>query len=192
MFASDIYTVAVGRGDLRRLTSENMRIIHLMWASDGQHIVFDSFRAGLQSVWRVPAAGGVIEPESLYPRPGSMSRDGRRLVYDEPSNLGSAPAAIWRAELSSAGGRVISQNKIVTSNGSNGAPQPSPDGRQIAFASTRSGNGEIWKSNADGNDPQHITFFRQWPARAPRWSPDGKWLAFEGVPSNLFDGFRGP
>jgi Tol biopolymer transport system component/DNA-binding winged helix-turn-helix (wHTH) protein len=176
IYASDIYTVAAGGGDLRRLTSENMRVPNLMWTSDGQHIVFTSWRAGLPRVWRVPAAGGVIEPEPLYPRPGSMSRDGRRVVYEES---GSSPVAGWRADLSSAGGRVLSQNKIVTSNGNNGPPQPSPDGKQIVFGSTRSGNGEIWKSNADGSDPQQLTFFKQWFCRAPRWSPDGKRIAFD-------------
>jgi Tol biopolymer transport system component/DNA-binding winged helix-turn-helix (wHTH) protein len=179
IYASDIYTIAVNGGELRRLTNENSKIMNLMWTSDGQRIVFDSLRAGLPRVWRVPATGGVIEPDSVYPWPGSMSRDGRRLVYDDPSSTASASPAGWRAELSSAGGRVISQEKIITSNGHDGEPQPSPDGREIAFGSTRSGNIEIWKSKADGSDPQQITFFKRWPARAPRWSPDGKWLAFD-------------
>jgi Tol biopolymer transport system component/DNA-binding winged helix-turn-helix (wHTH) protein len=179
VYAADVYTIAVGGGDLRRLTSENMKITRLMWTPDGRHIVFSSWRVGLPRVWRVSAAGGAVEPEPLYPWPGSMSRDGQRVVYEEPSSNGSPPIAGWRAELSGAGGRVLSQTKIVTSNGNNGPPQPSPDGREIVFGSTRTGNSEIWKSNADGSDPQRLTSFKLWFCRGPRWSPDGKRIAFD-------------
>jgi dipeptidyl aminopeptidase/acylaminoacyl peptidase len=57
--------------------------------------------------------------------------------------------------------------------------QPSPNGRQMAFESPRSGRPEVWKSSADGNDPIQLTFFNG-QAGTPRWSPDNRWIAFDG------------
>jgi TolB protein len=53
----------------------------------------------------------------------------------------------------------------------------SPDGRQIAFASYRDGNAEIYLMNADGTGVRRLTHD---PAddTDPTWSPDGRRIAF--------------
>jgi Tol biopolymer transport system component len=153
-----------------------------MWSSDGQHIIFNSDRIGLSRVWRIPAAGGAIEPETVYPAVGTLSRDGRRLAYAEPPEFFQGSMVISRMALSSAGGQVISQNSILASNGANTAPQPSPDGRQMIFESDRSGRQEIWRSDADGSNPLQMTFFEEGFSGTPRWSPDGRWIAFDHHP----------
>jgi Tol biopolymer transport system component len=57
-------------------------------------------------------------------------------------------------------------------------PAWSPDGLQIAFFSSRSGNYDIWVMDADGGNQRQRT---DDPAddRRPAWSPDGKYLAFD-------------
>ena len=51
-------------------------------------------------------------------------------------------------------------------------PRWSPDGKRIAFMSTRGGNFQIWTIQPDGSGLQQVT---NWPggAIAPLWSPDG-------------------
>lgn len=56
-------------------------------------------------------------------------------------------------------------------------PDVSPDGREIAFVSSREGDPEIYVMSADGTGERRITAFHQ-EDREPRWSPDGKWLTF--------------
>jgi Tol biopolymer transport system component/serine/threonine protein kinase len=175
----DIYTIPLAGGNLRRLTDENKFIGGLMWAADGQSIIFDSSRSGFGRLWRISGEGGPIEPETMYPAVGALSRDGRRLAYTN----GSGSASIWRANLSRAGGQVVSQNRIIATQGTNDAAQLSLDGRQIVFGSQRTGRREIWKSNSDGSDPTQLTSFGG-HAGTPRWSPDGKWIAFDYRPEN--------
>ena len=56
-------------------------------------------------------------------------------------------------------------------------PAQSPDGKSIAFASLRDGNGEIYVMGADGSGPVNLTLHGAWDAD-PAWSPDGGRIAF--------------
>ncbi len=59
----------------------------------------------------------------------------------------------------------------------NAEPAWSPDGRKIAFRSTRNGNRDIYVMNVDGSGKRNLT---RNPARdgSPSWSPDGRRIAF--------------
>jgi len=54
----------------------------------------------------------------------------------------------------------------------------SPDGTQIAFASERDGNDDIYIMNADGSNEQRLTYNSEWDLY-PVWSPDGEKIAFQ-------------
>lgn len=57
------------------------------------------------------------------------------------------------------------------------APQPSPDGRWVAYLTNITGTPQIWRIDVDGGCPQQLTFFDE-PVRGLRVSPDGRWIAF--------------
>ena len=57
----------------------------------------------------------------------------------------------------------------LTSEGSNEDPTWAPDGRHLAFASTRTGARQIWVMDLDTGRVRQLT--RQEGARLPSWSP---------------------
>jgi Tol biopolymer transport system component len=67
-------------------------------------------------------------------------------------------------------------------------PSWSPDGEQIAFASDRSGNYDIYIMNADGSGVRRLTFDTV-DERRPRWSPDGRQVLFESGRDGLLNQF---
>jgi Tol biopolymer transport system component len=104
---SGLYSVNVAGCNLRRLTFDNQEVIRAMWAADGKRIAFHSLRSGLDGLWQVPAAGGELEPETVFPETGSLSRDGRRLAYPKWNVI--APVKVSILKLSSPGGNVVSE-----------------------------------------------------------------------------------
>jgi TolB protein len=67
---------------------------------------------------------------------------------------------------------------LTRDHGNDWSPAWSPDGRTIAFASTRSGSLELWTMASDGSNPERLSSS---PAEYPSWSPDGSRIAFSLV-----------
>ena len=61
--------------------------------------------------------------------------------------------------------------------GSAGSPNWSPDGKWIAFDSTKSGNNDIYVVSAEGGPVRRITTDPTEEA-VPRFSRDGRWIYF--------------
>ncbi len=57
------------------------------------------------------------------------------------------------------------------------APKYSPNGKKIAYSTTKDGNAEIYIAKADGSKPKRLTFHDAIDT-APSWAPSGKQLVF--------------
>jgi serine/threonine-protein kinase len=60
-----------------------------------------------------------------------------------------------------------------------GGPHVSPDGRRLAVSAQRDGNWDIWVYDLEREVATRITFGERYEAD-PVWSPDGRWVAYEG------------
>ena len=85
----------------------------------------------------------------------------------------AAPEGTWHLFVTRRGQLV----QLTDGNGADLAPAWSPDGRRIAFQSTRDGNWEIYVMNADGSDVHRLTHGEAEDGE-PSWSADGKRIAF--------------
>ena len=99
-----------------------------------------------------------------------FSPDGRKIAFQR------ADLHLWTMD---ADGSNVTQ---LTSGAGTSTPGSwSPDGRQIVFQTSRDGNFEIYKMNADGSNQVNLTNNATPGANIdqfPAWSPDGSKIAF--------------
>ncbi|MFQ5502564.1 MAG: TolB family protein [Phycisphaerae bacterium] len=74
-----------------------------------------------------------------------------------------------------------SDRQQLTTQGENLYPAWSPEGTQLAFASTRTGNSEVWIMNADGSNQTQLTFNTPGGNFTPEWSRDGARIAYASL-----------
>ena len=162
----------------RRLTFDERLVDGIDWTPDGRSILFSSNRSGTDEMWRIPAFGG--QPEGLAIGEGqhpSISRDGQRLAFARSSSNYN----IWRVSGPAATGKRTEPTKLIASTKRQYQPQFSPDGKRIAFGSSRSGSTEVWACDSEGLNPVQLTSFGGPDVGSPRWSPDGRWIAFDST-----------
>ena len=177
---SDLFTIGfTGEPSVRRITRLSTLLQGSGWNRSGDALYFLRYQPGRKSLWRVPLAGGAPRAVAELGERSvelAVTAEGRRLVFSEDT----ARANIWRLALDE---ETAEPEPLIESTAVDGSPALSPDGRQIAFLSNRSGYFEIWIADADGANPRQRTWFEGPLLRYPRWSPDGERLVV-GVYSN--------
>ena len=105
----------------------------------------------------------------------TLSPDGATIAFTVTTrDLPKAQSAshIW---MMSAGGGAPRQLTLHEKGES--APAFSPDGKQLAFVSSRDGTANLYVLSLDGGEARKLTNISTGVAD-PLWSPDGKWIAF--------------
>jgi Tol biopolymer transport system component len=111
----------------------------------------------------------------------ASDRTGTRLAFSRTVS----DSNIWRMGRDGKGA-----TRLVASSGHDVDPAWSPDGSQILVRSNRSGKYQLYVYNADGSGGRQITHFGAVLSGGARWSPDGKWIAFDGEPTSADPSIR--
>ena len=95
----------------------------------------------------------------------ALSADGRTAIFSA------------RGELFAVGLDGAAVNLTRTPNSVEDHPAVSPDGRTLAFITDAGGEQQVATMPVGGGSVRRLTRFKSGLLYAPRWSPDGKWLA---------------
>jgi Tol biopolymer transport system component/DNA-binding winged helix-turn-helix (wHTH) protein len=195
-FVSEIYVMRLDTslqpsGEARRVTDNKRWSAQPVWTDDGRsilHVFGDDASKGREI--RSIEVANPHRPAKTIPVTDEVSEIalGRHLVYSrqiEDTN-------IWRAELPKNGSPPAEAELFISSTQVDQTPRYSPDGKKIAFISSRSGSRELWVSNADRTNAIRMTFFNGPIIGHPSWSPDGQWITFHARPEGPTDIFVMP
>lgn len=103
-------------------------------------------------------------PKPYFTEP-AISPDGSEIAFVSGGDIWTAPANGGEARL------------LVSNPANESRPLYSPDGRRLAFISTRTGNGDIYVLTLDTGDLKRLTFDDS-NDQLDAWSADGSWIYF--------------
>ena len=184
----EVYLVSTDGGEPKRLTFDGTGVSNLAWTPDGREIVFSSRHTGGSRLLRVSVEGKppqVLAASSNNAQYPAFSRHGNRLAWMQNTDNPD----IFRVPLKGDAEIATHLSSLIASTAEEVSPRYSPDGKKIVFASTRSGNSEIWVCGSEGENPTRLTSFRGPLAGSPSWSPDGKQIVFDCRPAGNADIF---
>lgn len=174
-----IWSIDSDGANLTRVSRGTGRALSPTWSGDGSRIAFNEMRdyggviilqnvaTGARQTVPRPTGGG----QAMTP---AISPDGTTMIYAMSSERGTDLFAVDIARMCCV--RSLTATGKLADNMN---PTYSPDGRRVAFMSTRPGRGQIYVMDADGaNQRSLVNFEGDGAAFSPEWSPDGDKVAF--------------
>jgi TolB protein len=139
------------------------------WSRDGRHVAYERGSVGDETAFGILAVDVATGREQRlttgFDSTPSWTADGLSIVYQHAGQLR----------------RVLLSDRTVTDLGRGEQPEAAPIGDLVAFLR----GGALWTVRGDGTSERRLASARpatpsQFPLRAPtpRWSPDGRRLAF--------------
>ena len=149
------------------------------WSRDGRLYTFLIANEGVNDIWAISNSGWssfLHNPRAVQLTHGPLSfgsatpsSDGKQLF---------ASGATLRGELNLYDSKASAFRPYL--NGiSAGFPDFSRDGQWVAYVTHPQGT--LWRSRTDGSEKLQLTFSPMGTILNPRWSPDGRFLAFMEV-----------
>jgi len=195
--SGELYLLPLGKrvisnGEPRRLTPARLDADYPAWTPDGKEILFSAGVTTGSSLWRL-----VVQGASSPVRLPFAGEDGLMPVISRPQTGRAARLVYvrsfvdnntWRIDTTAPGAPTSSPPTVaIASTRQDIHAQFSPDGRRVAFTSTRSGEWEIWLADPDGSNAVQLTSMGAQATGAPRWSPDGLRIVFASDQEDQFE-----
>ncbi len=142
------------------------------WFPDNRRLAFESYRGGSRNLWEID-----IRTRELRQLTRGVGNDAFAVV----ARNGAIAYANWNHQIDLYWVRVDAPEqepeRLTSFTGGNFGPRVSPDGNQVVYCSTRSGNWDVWLLDRTTNQHRQLA---PHPAadRLSDWSPDGREIVF--------------
>jgi TolB protein len=159
----EIYVMNRDGSDVRRLTNNPEIDSTPTWSPSGTQIAFASGRTGTPQIWVVGVDGAGlrrVSSESYADRPTWSPAPFNEIAFSARSGPG------FDIKVLNIGTGETRQ--ITFGEGTNESPAWAPNGRHLAFSSTRAGRLQIFTVDRDGRNLRQIT--RDGNNQTPNWS----------------------
>jgi TolB protein len=150
--AESLYVMNADGSDLRRIGSGGGIDTSPSWSPTGREIAFTSNRSGSPQIWIIGVDGAnlrALTSEKYCDRPAWSPGPFNEIAYVSKTSTGFDIKVIDVAT-----GR---QRQLTAGQGFNESPAWAPNGRHLAFSSTRSGGEQIWTMTRTGLDLRQVT-----------------------------------
>jgi TolB protein len=160
---AELYRIAVDGGAQARLTSNPAIDSSPSFSPDGSQLAFVSNRQGSPQIFIMPAGGGAPKRVTFQGKYNQTPRWSPRADKPQIAFTGRDERGVFDVFiLDFKTGRI---DRLTQGKGSNLDPTWSPDGRLIAYASSRGG---LWVQNPETHHEVQIT---RGSASSPTWGP---------------------
>ncbi len=182
----DIFLLATDGSGETALVEHPADDFVLGWAPDGKRVVFVSDRAGSMGIWGIEVADGKPHgtPHLLKPDIGLFHPMGFTPNGSYYYGVASGGNNIYVATYDPQKGNITGEPVLAIKQyeGSNWAPDWSPDGRYLACVSERPGAGRVFLIQAveTGEVRELSPDLEEFDVHSLRWSPDGRSLLGTG------------
>ncbi len=178
-----LFTFDLQRDLLKKVSSDPVSINGFDWTDMGQSLVYASDLSGMYKLWELNLETGqssVVkagDDQLVMPRVASTGR----IVYARMTD----DVNLWQLDLKSQVATPWLNSNILELNGSF-----APNGERVSFTKIHNGRYQIWVANANGEATVPITNFNGQYLTSALWSPDSRWIYFQGFHQGQSDLFR--